>query len=443
MKEPDNKEIELKSEEFREILGAIPPWILRWGIVVIAAIILSGLAGSAVFKYPDVISSTMVLTGACPVASVAAHSSGKLREIYIKDDESVRRGQHLGVIDNPASTEDVFILKAYLQNVCRNIEADNSLPPKELNLGDIRGLYASFYLTLADFYQFKKSDYYPQKILFIEDRLNYSEEYYQKILLRKGLMESRVKSTKEQYAKDSLLTTKGLLSDKDLKKSQNEYLQNLLSLEEVYSTLDELKINLVQLKEALLDAENEYENRENTLVAQLNAYITQLQSAIKEWELNYVLSSPIDGQVTFTKFWAENQIVTNQEIVFSIVPSDTNRGEVIGRAFLPVARSGKVERGQKVNVRFENFPENEYGVVKGVVDNISRVPLGYTDSRTGEITGSYVVSIKFPDGLRTTYNKNLPSLPQMQAQADIMTDDVSLLERFFMPLKKIWMKGMK
>jgi HlyD family secretion protein len=31
----------------------------------------------------------------------------------------------------------------------------------------------------------------------------------------------------------------------------------------------------------------------------------------------------------------------------------------------------------------------------------------------------------------------------MPATADIITEDISLLERFFLPLKKIWTEGMK
>jgi HlyD family secretion protein len=37
----------------------------------------------------------------------------------------------------------------------------------------------------------------------------------------------------------------------------------------------------------------------------------------------------------------------------------------------------------------------------------------------------------------TTYKKELPYLPNMQGQADIITDDISLLERFILPVKKI------
>jgi len=39
--------------------------------------------------------------------------------------------------------------------------------------------------------------------------------------------------------------------------------------------------------------------------------------------------------------------------------------------------------------------------------------------------------------LTTTYKKTLPNLSNMQGQADIITDDISLLERLILPVKKI------
>jgi len=42
-----------------------------------------------------------------------------------------------------------------------------------------------------------------------------------------------------------------------------------------------------------------------------------------------------------------------------------------------------------------------------------------------------------PNGLMTTYKKELPYLPNMQGQADIITEDLSLLERLVLPVKKI------
>jgi len=109
--------IELRSEEFQEVLGSVPPWILRWGITVLAIVIVILLIYSAIVKYPDVIPSQIVLTGSTPPATIVAHASGKIKELYAKDNQEVKTGDYLAVIDNPAKTSDILYLKNYLSNV--------------------------------------------------------------------------------------------------------------------------------------------------------------------------------------------------------------------------------------------------------------------------------------------------------------------------------------
>ncbi|MDR1339521.1 MAG: HlyD family secretion protein, partial [Prevotellaceae bacterium] len=181
--------------------------------------------------------------------------------------------------------------------------------------------------------------------------------------------------------------------------------------------------------ESLFDAGHQDTEQGNSLRSQLQSLHSQLKTEIRSWELNCVLSAPVDGKITFTNYWIENQNVTSGSEIFTIVPE--NEFRIIGKAILPNARSGKVETGQKVNIRLENFPENEYGILRGEVQNISLVPF-----QQGEVA-YYTLEITLPDNLLTTYKKELPYLPNMQGQADIITADFSLLERFFAPLKKI------
>jgi len=84
-----------------------------------------------------------------------------------------------------------------------------------------------------------------------------------------------------------------------------------------------------------------------------------------------------------------------------------------------------------VNIRLQNFPENEYGILRGTVNNIALVP-----AQTGT-TIYYSVEVVLNNGLISTYKKELPYLPNMQGQADIITEDLSLLERLVLPIKKI------
>lgn len=69
------------------------------------------------------------------------------------------------------------------------------------------------------------------------------------------------------------------------------------------------------------------------------------------------------GKVTFMTVWSRNQNVKAGETVFTIQPSDSSR--VLGKALLPLQGSGKVHVGQRVHIRLNNYPDQEFGYVKG------------------------------------------------------------------------------
>jgi len=445
-------EIELRSEEFQEVLGSVPPWILQWGITVLAIIIIILLIGSAIIKYPDVIPAQIVLTGSTPPATIVAHASGKIKQLYAMDNQEVRNGDYLAVIDNPAKTEDILYLKNYLdslplnplkgtlpctsyQGIAGQARNDSLYSPfrglggGDLEVGSLQQLYTSFSTTLFEYAEYKRLLYYPQKKTMTLERIIQYEKQYKTLQNQQLITEEQFVIIQKQYARDSLLNVKGVLSDEEMETSKNTFLQSLLSRENMRSNLNNMQIQIGQLKESLLDTEEQDVEKLNSLQTQIQSLVSQLKTGIQDWELSYALKSPIDGKITFSKYWIENQNVSAGEEVFTIVPDSAYH--VIGKALLPIARSGKVKTGQKVNIRLQNFPENEYGILRGIVSNISLVP-----TQTGEVV-YYTVEINLPNKFVTTYKKELPSLPNMQGQADIITDDISLLERFVLPLKKI------
>lgn len=431
-----NQQIELRSEDFQEVLGSVPSWILRRGITIIALIVLIILAGSAIFKYPDIISTSMTLTGSTPAASLVARTSGKIQELRIKDKQEVKIGNYLAVIENPAKTADIQTLKKYIEQLNQRIDTIITLPSKDLKLGTIQSLYSSFYITLFDYHEFKRLQYYTQKIDFMKEKINQYQNYYKTIEGQKNILSEQFQLNRSQYQRDSVLNKKGVISSEELESTRGQYLQGYLSLENMHSTIQNTEMQITQMQENLLDTEYQYQDKKNQLETQLKTYINQLLSEIQTWELNNVLISPIEGQITFTNYWIENQNVTSGETIFTIIPNENK--EIIGKAQMPLTRSGKVKIGQKVNIRFSNFPDNEFGIIRGRVKNISMVPV-----KDAQGMDYYTVEIELPDGLKTSYNKELPYLPEMQAQADIITEDISLLERFFMPLRKIWTEGIE
>ena len=164
----ESASVDLRSEEFQEVLGAVPPWILRWGIVTVASVVVLLIAGSALFRYPDVVTATATLTGSRPAATVVAHSTGKLQRVYVEDNQPVKAGDYLALIENEARAEDVRYLRDFLERQAA-VEADSlRLPRRDLTLGTMQSLYASYYTALAAYRQFMRLDYYRRKAGMME-----------------------------------------------------------------------------------------------------------------------------------------------------------------------------------------------------------------------------------------------------------------------------------
>jgi len=190
----EENKIELRSEEFQEVLGSVPPWILRWGITVLAVVVVILLIGSAVVKYPDVIPAQVVLTGSTPPATLVAHASGKIKELYVKDNQEVKTGEYLAVIDNVAKTEDILFLKNYLAPL-NPPKGGELLPPLRGGLGrgfgSLQQLFTAFYTTLFEYSEYRRLLYYPQKRKMTQERIAQYEKQYKTLLNQQRITEEQ------------------------------------------------------------------------------------------------------------------------------------------------------------------------------------------------------------------------------------------------------------
>jgi HlyD family secretion protein len=409
-------------------MGKIPPRILRWGITVLFLVVAALVVGSCFFKYPDVIAAEMTLTGRYPAARIVARSSGKISRLHVGDGQEVRAGTALAVIENPASTEDMLYLKDLLACYA-DPDSLSVTKSRELALGDVQPVYAGFLTAMHEYRNHRELNYYPKKIAAVRAQIDRYRTNFRNQQRRQQVMEAQHRLAVQQYGRDSMLFTRGVISPSEYETAQTVLLQSRYTLESGHVSLENLQIQISELETNLLDLELQQAERESVLHQNLRTGAEQLMNAIHGWELAYCLTSPVDGRVTFTKYWSENQFVQSGENVCTVVPEESE--ELIGRAQLPVQRSGKVREGQRVIIRFANFPDQEFGTVSGTVRSISLVPS----------ENSYQVEIALPDGLTTSYRKTLPASHEMTASAEIVTEDLRLIERFFMPLKRVLKEG--
>jgi hypothetical protein len=98
---------------------------------------------------------------------------------------------------------------------------------------------------------------------------------------------------------------------------------------------------------------------------------------------------------------------------------------------LPPRGAGKVKEGHFVNVKFDNYPHMEFGMIKVQIAHISLVPINKENQK------NYVLEVVFPDSLVTNYGKTLEFSQEMTGSAEIITEDLRLLDRFLNPIRSL------
>lgn len=159
-----------------------------------------------------------------------------------------------------------------------------------------------------------------------------------------------------------------------------------------------------------------------------------LSNKLKEWEHAFVLKAPVSGQIVFGEHRTVNQYVRSGDIVFTVVPDET--GKISGRILAPAIGLGKIEPGQQVNIKVDNYPFMEYGILSGSVLSISKIPV------VSEQGTFYPVNVDLPDKLVTNYNRELSYSLQMQGNAEIIIQNRRVIELLIEPLSSMF-KGRK
>ena len=226
--------------------------------------------------------------------------------------------------------------------------------------------------------------------------------------------------------RDSGLYVKEFLSISDFEKSKSNVIQKNNTYESYRSSLSTTEIRIADLEQNILETELQKINQKRDFETKITETIANLKAQIKLWEQNYLLKSPVNGIITFINYQNVNQNVTVGETVFTIVPEQTSK--LIGYAEIPLSGSGKVKPGQNVNVKFDDFPYTQFGMVRAKIDAISLV-------QSNEF---YIATLSFPDSLKTNYKKELHFKQNMKGNADIITEELPLAARIINPIKSLF-----
>jgi len=408
----------------QELLARPPAWMLRWGSSLIFIILMLIVLLSYVVKYPDVINAKATITTPVPPIAIVAQQSGKLHWLKTPHDPDMKKGESIAVIETATDLNDINTLKDWLQNYKDNKQVIAELP-SNLRLGEVQQPFSHFQKTLKKFYFYQSLNPTKQKLLHAKQKQQQFQHMQQQFAQQQAILKDERILINRKLQRFIALKNKNLVAETKIDEINISLLSNLRQQQQIATEIDRTNVSLtnlaINITEYKLTNQQKLEDFNLNLLKDFQALI----SSIAQWEKQYLLNSPIAGKLTFSKFWSEHQFVKVNEEVVTVVPNKDQ--PIIARVKMPPANSGKVRVGQKIIIKLEGYPFQEYGQIESQVGSISLVPR----------KGLYTIEAQLPNPLVTSSNKTLNFNQEMQGKAEIVTEDLRLIERFFYQILKL------
>lgn len=421
----------LYSDPVKEIMGRPPNRIIKWGSTTLLLVFVIFILFAWMIRYPDTIPAPVEITTTNPPVTLSTKITGHIKSFFVKEREEVKAGQLIAVMETTASLNEIKLLK----NTTDTIKIPELLLYQRLplftELGELQGFYGAFLKNLSDLNNYVSNDLYGRKIASLSDEINSIREYIDRLSVKERLFSENHSLEEKKYNRISSLFAGKVIPESELEQSHQALLRVNIELQQARLDHSAKAIELAEKRQLIEEYRINRTQEKERLVSVLRESYLNLMAQINLWENSYMLISPIDGIVSFTKYWSANQSVVKDEPVVSIVP--LRPGNFLGRINLKMQRSGKVKTGMLVNIKLSGYPYLEYGIVRGRVKSKSLVPSG----------DAYVIDIELPNGLTTLYGTTLDFTQNMQGTAEIITENVRLLQKIINPFRYLISKNKK
>ena len=153
------------------------------------------------------------------------------------------------------------------------------------------------------------------------------------------------------------------------------------------------------------------------------AFINRLNiimTYVDKWKSQFVISATRAGNVSVIGLISEGQPVKAGQPLFYV---NNNQSGFYGEMSIAQYDISKVKKGQKVLIKLSSYRFEDFGLLTGTIDTIGSLP--YNDS-------VYISKVIF----NNPANKNIILKSGLSAESDIVTKDVSLVNRLINTLKK-------
>ncbi|MEJ5143840.1 MULTISPECIES: HlyD family efflux transporter periplasmic adaptor subunit [unclassified Sphingobacterium] len=419
--------INLRSEQVQEVLETPPNWLIRWGSLVMLGIILLFFLLACIIKYPEFISSTIIISSQNPPEKIEVRIDSRIEKLIAKDQKTVKKGDLLMVLESSADDQDIYQLKKILDSLSTKQLSKFPLQlVSSFRLGEVQEDYNAFAKALEEEILFTNlQPYAAEEVTALKGITDYKERVAN--LRQQHILESsKLQLTEKNYKRSESLHREGVIAALEL---ENEKVKLL----EAQRNFKNTEISIAQLEETILNFKKIKSGADVNIVKEKTSYssasillLEKLKKALRQWEKTYLVYASIDGTLSYLQFLGEKQFVKAGSTLLSILPN--NRQITIGQMHIGAQNQGKIKINQKVLIKLDNYKYQEYGIVQGKIKSIALVQ---------DKDSKYYIEVALPNGLQTSYHKTIVFDKELSGTADIVTQELTLAERILSQLRSL------
>lgn len=425
-KKVSNLDLNIRSEEVQEIIGRPPHWLVRGGIGTLFGVLALIFIAASFVKYPEVIKSQLTLTAINAPKTVESKISGKVVQLFKENKSEVTEGEVLGWMESTGSHPSVELLSDQIDSLQKWIMNEEFSKIESIQISDIQQLgelqstVQAFNKVFRDYNLYLPGNYFDQRKEILKQEQEYTKDLLKKLELQQEIQKSNYKLAEQEFEAKKKLAEKGLIARLEFLDAESDFSNKKMPLQQTESAIINNRVSQISKQKELL----ELFRQEDEISSGFKQSLQSLKSSINDWEHQYLLKAPVSGSLVYSGVIQEQQTLQSGQIVFFIVPSNT---DFFGEMKISQASFGKIEKGQRVLVRFSGYPYHEFGSVMGEIEYISEFPVG---------EGELFAKVRFPEGLKTNYGNKLTPANGMEGEAEIITQDMRLLKRVYNNLTK-------
>ncbi|MDE2830860.1 MAG: HlyD family efflux transporter periplasmic adaptor subunit [Gemmatimonadota bacterium] len=371
---PTETETDL-AESTIEFLGSLHPFFSRALIYVLLLFIAISIAWAWYGQVDIVATAPFRLVPLGKVQNIQAPRSGEIQEIAIHSGDRIAEEQILFRLRSQETLNEFRELEqAEIAFKKAEFDLQQTLPQKRILAKEtISALEHRVHVMQTAMQTYRKA---------LENHTETSQP--PDIDIEIQFRSAEVEHLKQRYEQNQKLYEKRLISLAALNEAKVRYLSALAELPARMAEVNRYEVSLKDLKRQILEERLELER---TRANFQNAYdiatirLKQAKQAVNrsvDADIDLILA-PESGIITQVLVNTPGQVVNKGQTLVTIAPAST---PIVAEALILNKDVGLLSSGQKVKLKFEAFPFQDYGIQHGYLRQISPDAMGDEGSGT-------------------------------------------------------------